>query len=401
MYHDPANPMTYDAVARMNLALFLVFGYDGPERGLLQEMLRRGALTMLFTMSTTGESPFGGRSNQQNFNEATAALLFEYEAARLKQEGKDELAGAFKRAARLALQSVRRWLDLRPVRFTKNGFPPSSQHGRQQGYGFYGVYSLLIASQLGLARLVADPAIVERPVFWERGAYAVRLDDDFHKVFASCAGYHLEIDIRADHHYDATGLGRLHRTGVPTETALSTPIVPRPEYLVATPNAPRAVAIGPGCERGGAVRWLADLSSEVGAVEFETLYEEPGRLKFKVGYGLENPAGAVTETYGLDGQGLTVEWEVDNGPGAGGPPGGIHVQVPLIQTDGDRESNLEAGANFLKAEYRGHTYKVTCLAPDKAKGSLEPFAAPNRNGVYRVGVLRASGRKIACRFSLE
>ncbi len=399
MYHDPANPMTYDAVARMNLSLFMFFGYDGPQRAALAEMLRRGALTMLLTMSTTGECPYGGRSNQQNFNEATAALLFEYEAARLKRSGDVEQAGVFKRAARFAALSVRRWLDLRPVSFTKNEFPSATQHGRQKGYGFYGVYSLLIASQLGLARLVSDPRVEERPVPWERSAYVIRLDDDFHKVFASAGEYHLEIDTRADHHYDATGLGRLHRAGVPTETALSTSIVPQPEFLVATPAAPRAVAIGPGWESGGGrVQWLSDLSAEIAGVGVKVLDEKPDRVKFRIDTALDGTARGVAETYQLDGQGLTVEWEVRSGANG---PGGLRVQVPLIQTDGRHESRVKTGKNAFDVEYQSHTYKVACLTPGNIDTVLETFTAPNRNGVYRVGVFSAPGRTLSCRFSLE
>jgi len=399
MYHDPANPMTYDAVPRMNLSLFLFAGYDGPQRAALEETLRRGALTMLLTMSTTGECPYGGRSNQQNFNEATAALLFEYEAARLAKAGRPELAGVFKRAARLAILSVERWLNLRPVGFVKNEFPPSSQHGRQKGYGFYGVYSLLIASQLGLARLVADPRIEERPVPWERGAFVIQLDDDFHKVFASGGGYHLEIDTRADHHYDATGLGRLHRAGVPTETALSTPFVPKPEYLVSTPDAPRAVAIGPGWESGGRAQWLSDLSAEIDKVEFEVLSEKPDKVKFRIIYIIGKAGRGVVETYELDGRGLTVGWEIR--PGADDPTDGIRVQVPLLLTDGRHESKVTSGKGFFEVDYQGHIYKVACRAPHNVDGSFEDFKAPNRNGVYRVGVFRTAGRSLSCRFSFD
>ena len=399
MYHDPVNPMTYDAVGRMNLSLLLFWGYDGPQRGALEELLRRGALTMLLTMSTTGECPYGGRSNQQNFNEATAALLFEYEAARVKRAGDAELAGVFKRAARLAVLSVKRWLDLRPVGFLKNGFPTSSQHGRQKGYGFYGVYSLLIASQLGLARLVSDPKIKERPVPWERGAYVIRLDDDFHKVFASCGGYHIEIDIRADHHYDATGLGRLHKVGVPTETALSTPIVPKPEYLVSTPEAPRAVAIGPGWESRGRAQWLSDLSSEIEKVEFEVLDEKPESVNFRIVYVIGKAGDGVVETYELDGRGLNVGWEIR--PGTGESRGGIRVQMPLLLTDGRHESKLRPGKSSFEVEYQGHVYKVVCQAPPGVEATLESFTVPNRNGIYRIGLFAVSGRRTACRFSLD
>jgi hypothetical protein len=398
MYRDPNNPMLYDVTGRMNLSLLIYFGYDGPQRAALEEMLRRGALTMLLCMSTTGEFPYGGRSNQQNFNEATAALVFEYEAARLKKAGDPELAGVFKRAARLAARSIKRWLDLRPVRFIKNEFPPSSQHGRQKDYGFYAVYSLLIASQFGFANLVADPEIAERPVPWERGGYVIRLDDDFHKVFAACRGYALEIDTRADHHYDATGLGRIHKVGVPTEMALSTPIVAKPEYLVSTPEAPRSIAIGPGWERGGRTVWLSDLSGEIERVGFEDCAESRDRVKFTVIYDCGRPSGSVTETYSLDAKGLRVGWEL--APVAGSTDQ-LRLQVPLFETDGRFTSRIQRDKGGFAVAYQGHTYRVACVSPRRVVTSLEGFSAPNRNGIYRIGLFTASGRAATCRFSLD
>jgi hypothetical protein len=395
MYRDPANPMLYDAVPRMNLSLFEFFGYAGPRRGDLDELLRRGALTMLLTMSPSGEAPYGGRSNQQNFAEAMAAIIFEFEAARYKKEGDLVLAGVFKRAARLSTLSVRRWLDLRPVRFIKNEFPPESQHGRQKSYGYYGAYSLLIASQFGFAGLVADPSIEERPLPVERGGYAFALDDDFHKVFATCAGYHLEIDTRADLHYDATGLGRIHKAGVPTETALSTPIAAKPEFLVSSPEAPRNVAIGPGWEEGGRAHWLSDCSSEIGGVEFKSLEQGPQGVKFEVIYKGLPGCDRLVETYTLGKTGLTVIYE------AVGPVDAILVQVPIIMTDGSRSSTIKAGKNSIQVSYRGHVYEVECLKPSQAAASFEAFTAPNRNGLYKVAVFKSSGKSMTCRFSLE
>jgi hypothetical protein len=395
MYRDPANPLTYDAVPRMNLSLLLFFGYAGPGHDELAELLRRGALTMLLTMSTTGESPFGGRSNQQNFSEATAALIFDFEAARCKKEGNLALAGVFKRAARLSALSVRRWLDLRPVRFIKNEFPPESQHGRQKGYGYYGVYSLLIASQFGFAGLVADASIEERPLPFERGNYVFALDEDFHKVFASSSGYHLEIDTRADLHYDATGLGRLHKAGVPTETALSTPIAAAPEYLVSSAESPRNVAIGPGWESDGRTHWLTDCSADITTVEFEPLVESPEEVKFRLMYGGLPSCDRLVETYTMGKEGVTVSYQVF------GPVDTLLVQVPLIQTDGSHSSRIETAEGFFRAFYRDHVYEARSLRPADAIALSEEFTAPNRNGIYKVGVFKAAGKSMTCRFSLD
>jgi hypothetical protein len=395
MYRDPNCPMTYDAVPRMNLSLLFHSGYRGAYFPFLDEMLRRGALTMLLCLSPTGEAPFGGRSNQQNFNEATIALICEFEASRYQKGGNLELAGVFKRAALLAARSVRRWLDLRPVRFTKNEFPPESQHGRQKDYGFYAVYSLLIAGQFGFAGWLADPAIAERPTPFETGGYVVRLGDDFHKVFATCGGYHVEIDTRADLHYDATGLGRLHKAGAPSETALSTPAVAHPDYLVSTSPTPRNVAIGPGWEQNGKIRWLSDLSREIEKVDVETLGENADQVKFRITYRCGPNEPTIAETYELTRNGLTMTCEII------GKANSVYFQVPLIETDGAHHSRVETGTNSFRVSYQGLTYRVCSLLPGGVDTRLEEFTAPNRNGVYRVGVFSAKGNSITCHLSIE
>ncbi len=395
MYGDPAFPMTYDAVPRMNLSILLYAGYAGQYRQEVEEFLRRGALTMLLTLSPTSETPYGGRSNQQNFGEATAALIFEREASRHKKEGNMKLAGAFKRSARQAVLSTRRWLDQKPVRFIKNEFPPSTEHGRQKTYGFYSAYSLLIASQLGFASLLADPAIPECLAPAEIGGYAVRLADSFHKIFATCRGYHLEIDTRADFDYDATGLGRLHKAGVPTETALSTPITATPAFLTSVPAPPRNVALGPGWRTGGQTRWLAGMSKEISEVRFESLEESPDRVRFRVNYRGDLGCREVVEDYRLDRDGVSINFQIQ------GDCESIYIQVPLIVTDGRHESRIIKGEDLFNVEYMGHTYRVRSSAPEKVEVRFEEFQAPNRNAIYRVGYFEAKGNAIACHLSLE
>lgn len=396
MYLEPNHPLTYDWTPRMNLSILRHSGYDGRFAAELDETLRRGALTTLLYLSSAGEAPYGGRSNQQNFNEATIAVICEYEAIRYKKLGDMTLAGAFKRAARLATLSTKRWLDMRPVRFTKNGFPPDSQHGRQSDYGLYGLYSLLIASQLGFAHMIADDSIEEAPSPAEVGGYVFQIPEPFHKVFATGQGYHVEIDTRADHHYDATGLGRLHHVSAPTETMLSTPIVSDPSYLVSTAPSPRAVAIGPGWETAnGETRWLSDHSDEIEAVEVELLKENVEEVAFKVVYsGKFTDCQRVVESYKLTDKGLNVEDEVDASTNA------ILAQVPVIKTDGDQHSHIEVNDAGVTVTYRGHNYTLQSLEPSSAKISLESFSAPNKNGVYVVARVKAKRRRLAYTLSV-
>jgi len=396
MYRDPNDPMTYDGVARMNLALMLHWGYQGAHRDFVDDMLRKGAMAQLLYMSSSGECPYGGRSNQQNFNEAMIALLCEYEAVRYHRIGDAALAGAFKRMAKLAALSVRRWLEMKPPRFNKNGFPVESQHGRQQGYGFYSTYSLLIASQFGFAHLLADDTIEERPAPCEIGGYVWRLPHAFHKVFATCGGYHVEIDTNADLHYDATGLGRVHRAGVFTEMVLSTPIPSTPGYLVSRGLPPRNVAIGPGWkDREGQVHWLADQSDEQDAAEFKVVAASANQVCFTLTYGNLPGCEAIVEEYRVDREGVLVTDRLVNHTGP------IIVQVPLLLNDGRNEAEVEVGAKSFGVRYKGESFSVECLAPGQVEAFLEAFEASNRNGVYKVGCFCAAGNTIAYRLALD
>jgi len=393
MYRDPDDPMTYDYTARMNLALLLFSGYKGRHAKVLDELLRRGGLTTLLYMSPSGQAPFGGRSNQYNFNEATIALICEYEANRYKRLGRTDLAGAFKRAARLAVLSTRRWLSLSPFRHIKNGLHPEAMHGCE-GYGGYSVYSLLIASQLGFAHLLADETIEEKPAPFEIGGYIVHLPDAFHKVFATSGGYHVEIETAADHRYDATGFGRVHKASVPTEIGLSSPITSKPRYKVIFNPSPRSVAIGSGWrfKEGGEAYWLSDYVPE--RAELERVEESIGSVRFRVKYYLGSGQPKVSEEYWLTEAGIEFSVEVQSVKV-------VLLQVPLLETDGLNDAEVHVGKGYFTVSYLGHKYEVRCIEPWAPDTYLEPFKVPNRNGLYNVGCFEASGGALKVKITMQ
>lgn len=134
---------------------------------------------------------------------------------------------------------------MKPFRNIKNSFHPSLKHGFDP-YGDYSVYSLLIASLAGFAYMLSNDGIEEKVTPFEIGGYVLYLQEPFYKIFATCQGYHIEIDTKADHNYDATGLGRIHKFSVPSELGLSSPIVSNPKYILSIKPCSRNVAIGPG-----------------------------------------------------------------------------------------------------------------------------------------------------------
>ena len=90
MYRDPHEPMVYDVVARLQLAVALHFGYEGEGRKKLLEQLLQASEITLKMQSISGEIPFGGRSNQFLHNEACFAALCEFYAVLWKRYNDEE-----------------------------------------------------------------------------------------------------------------------------------------------------------------------------------------------------------------------------------------------------------------------------------------------------------------------
>ncbi len=387
MYNDPHAPLVYDVTPRMNLSIAMWAGYHGAQYEKLSETLKRGGLSQLLYQSSIGEFPFGGRSSQQNFTEISFAIVCLYEARRWADTGDKAMAGAFMRAAALAMQAIEKYLLASPVFFNKNMFPPETQHGRQRSYGFYGVYSLLIASQIGFACRMADDTIPETTCPAECGGYVFQPATTFHKVFAACGGVHLEIDTNADFKYDATGLGRLHFAGCPAELCLSVPITATPDYLTCVPAAPDNIAIGPGWDGC----WLAALAGETLRARCEILEQNAGRIRFNVDY--EYESCAISELYEITAAGMELTVVQKNGYP-------LNLRVPLLASNGRDTSTITVLRDGFEVLFKGFVYGVRCLN-DRVTARMETFDAPNRNGIYKVGRLTVADASLRCRFSVS
>ena len=137
------------------------------------------------------------------------------------------------------------------------------------------------------------------------------------------------------------------------------------------------------------------MSREIEKVEVKTLIENTDQVKFRVTYRCGPDEPPIAKTYELTRKGLTMTCEVL------GRPDSVFFQVPLIETNGAHRSRVETGINSFRVAYQGRTYWVRSLSPGKIVTRLEEFTAPNRNGVYRVGVFSAKGNRITCRLSIE
>jgi hypothetical protein len=243
MYRDPNEPMAYDHFARLWTLDLVEEGYAGPRRDQLQQWLERAAWASLFMQSPHGELPCGGRSAHHQWNEAQQAVTCETFARRFAARGDLRAAGAFKRAARLSLRSIGRWV--RPTGelwVVKNRVDPAARHG-YESYSFHSQYNLLAASMLAMAWLRADESIGESRVPSETMGFAFGTGAEFHKAFAAAVGTYVEIETNADLHYDPTGIVRVHHPACPPEL-LSGGVSRDCDYTV--PNRPSVTwAVGP------------------------------------------------------------------------------------------------------------------------------------------------------------
>jgi GT2 family glycosyltransferase len=366
LYRDPALPLAYDAFARYHLTALLADGYRGEAYYPLRDHLARGAWTALFMMSGFGESPTGGRSAHHAWNEAQAAAIFETYATAYARSGRPQEAGAFKRAARLSLVALRRFVrDDGSLYVVKNRYPAEARHGYER-YSSHSQYNLLAATMLAAAYRAADDAIPERPSPADVGGTALVLPE-FHKVFAAAGGTSVEYDTFGDPKFNPTGLLRVHVAGGNPQLGPSDGV-----------PAPGLVALGTAWRDAGG-RWSRLGGLQVGA-RVEVLEESEKRVRFRVVYeGLKGGPTRIQQEIAVDPEGVTIEDEVT------GPHGGLRVEVPALTSDGAEATAVTIAGGTLRLSLRGAANQVALLSPGAFQRTGETY--DHRNG--RVEVLAA------------
>lgn len=416
LYRDPHEPMLYDLATRAQFAVLLHFGYCGVHADVMSEKLRTAGLFSLKMQSATGEIAFGGRSNQFLFNEAYHAVCMEFEAARYQKEGNRAMAAVFKRSAALAVRSIEGYLSAAPDKHVKNRFKRDLRFG-QEPYAYFDKYMVSLASFIYLAYLMADDNVEEGIATVENQSYVAESTPYFHKIFAASHGYSVEIDTAADPHYDATGLGRIQKTGISSPLALSVPFTKEPGYFInageeyenlaaprlvpdvhnrKSPNDanPYPLAITPVVRSiDGKETSLAAFSE--GLSHTLTVLEESSlRAAFRVRYEHKDFVGCtyIEESYVIDESGVYVSFSSDLEEGAS-----LSVRVPLFAFDGKEKCDLTIVGASAFVSKNGERYTVTA---EGAHFSLLDGFAKNRNGVYRIAEATGSGN-ISLHFSLR
>ena len=360
---DNHQPIVYDLVPRGLFVMLLNEGYRGRYYEAIDDILRRSALHTLKMQSPNGEVAFGGRSNQFIHNEPWLIMTFEYEVNRYKKEGNLELMRKFRAASMRAIAVVEYWLSLDPIYHTKNRFPTETKHGCEH-YAYFDKYMITVASMLHGAYLVCDDTI---PNYTEEDTEpsVFATTDHFHKIFMKSGGYGLEFDVDADDHYDAMGLGRVHKAGAPSAIGMSVPCPSNPGYTVTTENN-TALSYAPGVLNNG--EWIfatgadtkydvVNLSAEKNCAVSEIL------CRFA--------SGEVVKTdYAVNCDGVLIE--------ASGK-GDIAYMIPVFYFDGAEYSEIRIFDGGLEVNYKG--WRSTVSTDGKISGG--EVITSNRNGHYK------------------
>ena len=346
MYRDPGQPAVYDLVTRLQFALILQYGYDGPSRGRLEALMDRSAAPTLRMLSACGEIPYGGRSNQFLHNHTFYSALCEWYARRFAARGDCMTAGRFKTAAARSLQALEAWLAVRPVRHVKNRYPADSGIGCEK-YAYFDKYMATMGSWAMLARECRMNGI--EPVECQTDG-VFQTSPDFHWVFLQAGDYSAQFDYQANPHYDCTGLGRLHRRGAPPQICLSTPCAKRPAYAV-TGKDRVDLAIVPVVGRDVKMA-LAKTEEAVGRARVDWRLGDLSWRCILSSTGLEMVLAGADE---------------------------VKLTLPVLAFDGEREAQVRTDGRNVSVSYCGWvcTYATDGVVRDTGA------VAENRNGRYR------------------
>jgi rhamnogalacturonyl hydrolase YesR len=378
-------PMAYDHFPRLWAADMVAHHYRGAYRAPLTESLRRASLVSLFLQSPWGELPAGGRSAHHQWNEAEQCVTYEIYAEKAKSDGDIALAGIFKRAAHLSLDSMRRWV--RPsgeMQIVKNWVDPKEFHA-YESYSAHSQYNLLPMSMLAIAYEHAETTedIPEQAAPSEKGGFVLVIDE-LHKVVANAGGTYIELDTAGDHHYDATGLIRVQDRSVSPQLGPSDSILAHASYRVPA-QSPVTQTTGVGVswqnEKGEWVRLGEMDKANLKSTTVSDITQTPERVSFRVRYeGNLGGATFIEERY------VVTPGRVELTTDVGGYTGPLRYVWPVLSDDGKRKSDISVkDKTVMVTQDRGKTAQ-TFQALGASAVEVETPAYPNHNGWARLGV---------------
>lgn len=370
MYRDPDEPIVYDYVPRLQLAIALFFGYNGKYLFELTEQLLKSADFTLNMQSVTGEIPFGGRSGQFLHNETAYAAFCEFYASFFAKRGNLKKAGEFKSAARLALENTIGWLNETPIRHVKNLYPNDSGIGCEE-YAYFDKYMITAASWLYFAHAMANDEIAEVDCPAISKNYICETSVHFHKVFCKFGDYFLEFEKKADLNYDASSLGRIHKKGAPSAICLSTPFSQNPNFKIDATN-PSYFSICAGIKSGEEYIYTYDTQTKYTLTD-KLLTDRALSVKFDC----ETKCGVISQICTITDKGVEITASGD---------GELEILFPLFDFDGLTKTKTSFNEKSASVIYKG--YKCTYDSDGKIIYKNSLYA--NRNGLYKAFAARGT-----------
>jgi len=360
------HPFVYDLVARGLFSLILNAGYKGKYRDTIDEILKKAALLTLDMQSPNGEIPFGGRSNQFLHNEPWLISIYEFEAKRYAKAGNHELASRFKSAALKALSITEDRLSKEPIYHIKNRFPTQTKYGCEE-YAYFDKYMITTASFLYSAYLMCDDSI-EAEYSQECESAIFATTSHFHKLFMKHGGYGLEFEFNADTHYEANGLGRIHKNGAPSEICLSTPCPENPGFYTDIPETPH-LSLCSTVVKDGTRHFGSETKAEYKIIETKKNPDNvTATLLCKLADSIE-----TTEEYVVSENGISISVS---------GRGEIGYTLPAFCFDGETRPEIKYEEHTLTVQYEGWLCKYTTNGKISDLNRL----SCNRNGHYRTFV---------------
>jgi len=388
MYSEGGDPLAYDMFSRHYVAGMLHRGYRSFVYTTYRDLLWKGAWTSLFMQSPNGELPTGYRSSQHIWNEAEQSVVFEIYATHYAKAGRMAEAGAFKRAARLALGSVKNWIRPDGTGYVvKNRYPIEAKHGYER-YSEHTCYNLLACSMLAQAWQFADDNIQEKPSPADLGGFVV-IPPGFHKVFANVGGNYVEYETSGDLKYNPTGLLRIHLAGGHPQLGPSggTGIGGSGSSLRKETAARENIAVGPEW-KGKDDRWTRLAARQGSEPKVEVLEESPDKASFRVTW------PDVSQTITVDRGGVTVEDLV-----TARDVSSIRVNYPMLVFDGATETDVQLNGNSVTLALGGKGVKFTLTEPAGTRLKRSGTRLKHRNGLVEAAIAEAPGTRMVYRIT--
>ncbi len=383
MYRDPPDdPITYDIVARLQFAVILYYGYNGKYLKDLEEYLLKSADITLKMQSVTGEIPFCGRSSQFLHNEAVFAALCEFYAVFFKKRGDIKKAGMFKRAAAVAIKSIVPWLNEKTIHHIKNYHPVDSMYGCEF-YAYFDKYMVTAGSMLYLAYTMADDSIEEVPCNAESENYICETSKHFHKVFCKYEDYFIEIETNADEHHNATGLGRVHKKGVPSALCMSAPCPRHPAAYTVDIDCNSPLSICGGIKLNDEYLYSCD-----GKVEYRLKDKKNGENSKTISFDcIIEEKVLYTESYSISPEGVLVTVEGN---------GELEILFPVFDFDGETKTIIDITEKNVNVSYKGYT----CCYSGSGFVENKDCMCANRNGHYQKMAVKGKN-KVSLKIELK